>query len=372
MTMRSFFVALSLGWLLVGACATTPVLAQGCGQGNPNCVAPTPPLGDDSSRIATTDFFVKSIAGGLPLPNNNIYIGNPSNLAQGSLVTGDCNFAFLAGNALARCIGTSLNTQILFNNAGAMGGYGIGTGLVVSGGNLNANFAAPPALGGTTPAPVTATALTATGGVFLGGQTPTQTISSTQNNYDPTGDQSWETVLIDPGASDQHITGLARGGSNRPVRIVNKGTLGGNVIIDKLSGSSLAANQFALQNNVTIPPNGGAFAIQYDNVSLVWRPWGGELSNTGVSTSSCGSATQACTVQFGVDGRAISAAPTTIAPALGSVTGWGTGVLAAVGTNVGSAGAPVLFNGALGTPSSGTIGTGLTLGGVTTGLGSDR
>ncbi len=33
----------------------------------------------------------------------------------------------------------------------------------------------------------------------------------------------------------------------------------------------------------------------------------------------------------------------------------GTGILPALGVNVGSAGAPVLFNGALGTPSSGTV-----------------
>jgi hypothetical protein len=37
------------------------------------------------------------------------------------------------------------------------------------------------------------------------------------------------------------------------------------------------------------------------------------------------------------------------------VSGLGTGVATALAVNVGSAGAPVLFNGALGTPSSGTM-----------------
>ena len=46
-------------------------------------------------------------------------------------------------------------------------------------------------------------------------------------------------------------------------------------------------------------------------------------------------------------------------PAVGSITGLGTGVGAALADNVGSAGAPVVFNGALGTPSSGT-GTNIT------------
>lgn len=41
--------------------------------------------------------------------------------------------------------------------------------------------------------------------------------------------------------------------------------------------------------------------------------------------------------------------------AIGSVTGLGTGVATALAVNVGSAGAPVVLNGALGTPSSGTV-----------------
>ncbi len=67
-----------------------------------------------------------------------------------------------------------------------------------------------------------------------------------------------------------------------------------------------------------------------------------------------------------------SASPTLVTPALGTptsgtltnaiglpistgLTGAGTGVLTALGVNVGSAGAFVTFNGALGTPSSGTL-----------------
>lgn len=54
-----------------------------------------------------------------------------------------------------------------------------------------------------------------------------------------------------------------------------------------------------------------------------------------------------------------------------SITGLGTGVEAALGINTGSAGSVVLFNGALGTPSSGTATnlTGLPIGGLT-GLGT--
>jgi len=44
-----------------------------------------------------------------------------------------------------------------------------------------------------------------------------------------------------------------------------------------------------------------------------------------------------------------------INPAIGDITGLGTGVATALAINVGSAGAPVVFDGALGTPSSGDL-----------------
>jgi len=52
------------------------------------------------------------------------------------------------------------------------------------------------------------------------------------------------------------------------------------------------------------------------------------------------------------DGTAVVAAG---APAVGDITGLGAGVATAMGIAVGSAGAPVVLNGALGTPSSGNL-----------------
>ena len=85
-------------------------------------------------------------------------------------------------------------------------------------------------------------------------------------------------------------------------------------------------------------------------MAIVFNPFTGNFDFTGSSSGSSGLTVGTTTITSGTSGRVLY----DNAGVLGELP-LGTGVSTALAVNVGSAGAFVTFNGALGTPSSGTL-----------------
>lgn len=147
-------------------------------------------------------------------------------------------------------------------------------------------------------------------------------------------------------------------------------TLGSNIKDDEgVTITSLSSGQLLVAN---------AAGTLFENKSVSGDA---TLANTGALTlatvnsnvGSFGSATAAPAVTVNAKGLVTAVSTNTITPAVGSITGLGTGVATALAVNVGSSGAFITNGGALGTPSSGTLTscTGLPISTGVSGLGTN-
>lgn len=101
---------------------------------------------------------------------------------------------------------------------------------------------------------------------FTGVISPAQ-ITSNQNNYNPTGLSGAFTVRLDADAA-RNITGLAGGEPGRVIELRNVSAF--PITLVNESGSSSAANRFALGANAPLQPNRSALLI-YDGALNRWR-----------------------------------------------------------------------------------------------------
>lgn len=168
------------------------------------------------------------------------------------------------------------------------------------------------------------------------------------------------TVVGGGGGGSGDVVGPASATDNAVARFnLTTGKLLQNSVV--LIGDTGNITGLGTLNTHTIPGGTSTFTLQSDNLSVFASTTSAQLrgvlsdeSGTGVAYFQGGNlGTPSAGVGTNFTGIPIST----------GLTGAGTGVLTALGVNIGSAGAPVLFNGAGGTPSSLTLtnGTGLPL-----------
>lgn len=184
-------------------------------------------------------------------------------------------------------------------------------------------------------------------------RTTTPTFTFSLGAISPTSISTGSVMTSTVTGTSLTITGLGTGMVKATADAFGLGAAGTDYVIPSGSVATLTTGRtFALTGDVTGTSgsfNGSANATTATTLATV---------NGNVGTF--GSATQASVVTLNAKGLVTAGSNVTITPAIGSVTGLGSGVGAALAIDVGSVGGPVVFNGAGGAPSSLTIPSGAT------------
>jgi hypothetical protein len=131
----------------------------------------------------------------------------------------------------------------------------------------------------------------------------------------------------------------------------------GNVTNDAQTKAAIVPNTAPTAGQLFVGNAGGtAYApVSLSNDATVASTGALTLATVNSNVGAFGSATQSAAVTVNAKGLVTAVSASTVTPAVGSITGLGTGVATALAVNVGTAGAPIVNGGALGTPSSGTL-----------------
>jgi len=319
-----------------------------------------------SSVYQPLDAGLTSI-GGVSTTNKLYYL---SAADTWSAVTVGTGLDFTAGTLTAAAgggltVGTSTitsgtATRILYDNAGVLGEYAIsGTGSVA----MTTGAAIDPvSIGATTPG---TGRFENTLGLALDAYSDTGTGANLQSNASIG-------AIISGGSTGAIISGVTVGASITATAGPHASfggdlvtiLLGGDISIKGTSTGRTAittANASATDYTITLPAATGTVALT--SALAGYQPLDADLTSWALVTRGSGFDTFAATPS----GANLASLLTTALPASKGGTGLtalGTGIATALGVNTGSAGAPVIQNGALGTPSSGTISGSFVTGGT--------